>query len=279
MVRAEGRAVSKTLVLGRGLLGQAFERAGFEVWGREVVEVHLRGNPSRDVAHLLRSHGVTAVVNCIGKPTARECEEPDNWPAVYAVNSAFPGFLQRECRRGGATLVHISTGCVYTENPGVCVETTPTSSHSRYVLSKLVGEYNLHGHEDTLILRPRLLFDHSNHPNNLLNKLRAFPAWAVEANTVTSTVTVVEATAALLDAGARGVFNVGNRGPLSMHDIGYAITGELRPETSSAHLAAERPFRTVDMVMSMAKLVEHYVPDEAINEVRRAAGLAPHWHS
>lgn len=263
---------SKVIVLGDGFLGNAFKRAGYEVWGRDKFEWNGPSFPPEFLRGMLRGKDVEAVVNTIGISDTRFCEDDNNWDLIHSVNGILPGYLSRQCG-GLARFVHISTGCLYDKNNGVGQkESDFKAAHCNYVVSKWIGEIGCDAEED-IILRPRLLFDSAapaeGKRNNLLCKMSGFTQFLDEYNTVTSLDTIVEATQALLDADAYGIFNVGQTGAYTIaymaEQLGLTVEKKLKQED----LHASQGLYLVNNLMDLSKLREFYEPRNTITELKR----------
>ena len=96
-----------TIVLGRGFLGNEFQRQGYEVYSRREFIWPCE---------LDTLERYNTIINCIGIADTRGCERAENWPRVMSVNTTLVGALSDYCQSHGKKLVHISTGCVYDQN-------------------------------------------------------------------------------------------------------------------------------------------------------------------
>lgn len=77
------------------------------------------------------------VVNCIG--VIKPYVERDKGVTIY-INSLYPHRLARECRQIGASLIHITTDCVFSGNVGSYDEDAPHDALDLYGKSKSLGE-------------------------------------------------------------------------------------------------------------------------------------------
>ena len=249
-----------TVVLGRGFLGAEFERHGYKVFGRDEFD-----HPCLYYENALA--GYDTIINCIGNADTRACEDPANWEDVYHVNANLPRRLSDYCRRYGKKLVHISTGCVYDQNNAPQSEKSFTSSHCRYVVSKLAAEYSCRPKD--LILRPRLYFSDIANKNNLLSKLPNFSGHLTEINSFTSTATIVEATTALLNANQSGIFNVAQRGYGTVQQIASHLGLDAKPPMTGEQLQHSQGLALVNNILDISKLEEFYKPRELFAEFDR----------
>jgi len=90
------------------------------------------------VVEAVRTAQPDVVINCIGinkqLPTAKD-------PVIsLTVNSLFPHHLARLCQSTSASLVHISTDCVFSGHKGMYTEDDLPDSDDLYGRSKLLGE-------------------------------------------------------------------------------------------------------------------------------------------
>lgn len=252
------RKMKDTIVLGRGFLGNEFHRQGYRVYSRGEFTWPCE-------LDTLESYHT--IINCIGIADTRGCEQPDNWPRVGSVNTTLVGALSDYCRKNGKKFVHISTGCVYDQNNAPQNEESFTSSHCRYVVSKLAAEYACSPKD--LILRPRLYFSDLPDKNNLLSKLPRFSHHLNEINSFTSTATIVEATTALLNADQRGVFNVAQRGYGTVQQITNHLGLDAKPPMTGEQLQHSQGLALVNNILDISKLEQFYKPRELFHEMAR----------
>lgn len=274
---------SEVLVLGKGMLGKAFERHGYAVWGRSEFDwTPDTVGGMESVSEEFRRNFIDAIgdtkviINCIAKSNTRWCEYPKNNEELMFVNVMLPRFLSSVCSSLGIKFVHVSTGCVYdTRGNGKCTEDGFLSSHCKYVVSKLVAESYMN--DDDLIIRPRLLFDSEavEGRNNLLQKLPMFTSFVNEFNSITSCDTLIESVGVLLEEGVSGVFNVANTGAYTIYDIAVAL-GLKGSMITQEDLHKSQGLFLVNNVMDTSKLEEYYPPRDTITEVVRCNLLLNH---
>ena len=215
----------RVLVLGRGMVGQAFERQGFTAWGRGAIDFPYPDDGSTpslyDLARMLLNYDI--IVNAIGKADTRWCES--NYSRAMWSNADVPAMLARVCRDMNKLLIHVSTGCVY---PSGCVfhhEGDRYQLTNSYLLSKMCGEMAIRTLGDhAVILRPRLIFSDSPSKFNLLNKLTQFDKFTIEPETITSTSSIVDIVEHIahqddLDQFRGNTYNVGCASPISPYAI------------------------------------------------------------
>jgi len=246
--------MKKIVVLGRGFLGKAFEKAGFEVRGKEfVIEENIAELINYDV-----------IINCIAKSNTRWCEKNFE-PALYS-NAIIPKALSSFCKETNKKFVHISTGCLYDGEEDLHDEQSFIAAHCNYTVTKWAGEKFCS--ELDLILRPRLLFADYEDKNNLLCKLSNFNKYVVEENSYTSVDIIVEATKALLTANKYGIYNVCCDGHASVALLAKWLGLKGEP-MSGKELIDSQKLYLVNCVMDISKLKSVYHPPLLRDEVER----------
>ncbi len=257
----------KIVVLGKGFLGTAFEKAGFEVRDKSQICYHLDFGFSG--LEKLKQYDI--IINCIGNADTRYCEK--NFKDALKLNGELVGDLKTFCEDENIKLVHISTGCVYDDYKVPCKETDFTVSHCNYVMSKLYGESFCDKTTD-LIIRPRLLYGDflPKGRNNLLKKIKEFTHLADIPNSFTSVHTIVEAVKALLDNKKVGIYNVADIGEMSMSDIGHMF--DIKHDIiTMKEIRKNNNLYLVNSIMDISKLKETYTPPNLKDEIRRCNAL------
>jgi len=269
--------MKKVVVLGRGYLGQEFERQGFEVWGRDKFEI------SDDHVHAFTHQWETlkkydTIINCIANSNTRFCEDPNNFDKVIHVNVSIPTALSEWCNDNNKKFVHISTGCLYDKESNLTLfgrnlyynkETDFIAAHCKYTVSKWMAEIRCH--KKDLIIRPRLLFSDIVNPKNLLCKLSKFNEFTCDNfDSITSTTTIVKAVHALLKNKQSGIFNVANEGFSTMHQIALKILNKQDAGRITAEdLRKREKLYLVNNVMDLTKLKKYYKPSNLEKELIR----------
>jgi dTDP-4-dehydrorhamnose reductase len=255
----------KVVVLGDGYLGSEFRKKGYTVFGKDqfqlVDPINTCGNTEWYLHQFLDDYDV--VINCIAKSNTRFCE--NNYRLAHFSNAVVPEILSQFCLHNHKKFVHISTGCLYDKNNIPQKETDFLVAHCNYTLTKWQGEKNCYPDRD-LIIRPRLFFDHSERPNNLLNKVRKFDRLCNELDSITSVRTVVNAVNFLIIYNCSGIFNVACDGYISMHQIGKMM-GLDKGIISIDEIRQSQGLYLVNNVMDISKLKEYYQPPRATEEV------------
>lgn len=254
----------KVVVLGDGYLGSEFRKKGYRVFGKDEFDIKLYycDYTIRHIFDKLLSE-FDVIVNCIAKSNTRFCE--NNYSEAYFSNATIPYHLSHWCRINKKKFVHISTGCLYDKNNIPQKETDFLAAHCNYTLTKWQAEKNCNTDRD-LIIRPRLFFDHSERPNNLLNKVRKFDRLCNELDSITSVRTVVNAIHVLLANDCSGVFNVACSGYISMHQIGK-LMGLDKGIVSIDEIRQSQGLYLVNNIMDISKLEEYYQPPRVVEEV------------
>jgi len=251
----------KTVVLGSGFLGKAFEKAGLKVWDK--TNFYVDENNCDEVVSKLDNFEV--VINCIGKSDTRFCET-DTRAALWS-NAVVPTMLSDYCSRTGKYFVHISTGCLYDRNDRPQRETDFMAAHCNYTMTKWVGETTLDLGYD-LVIRPRLFFGDFEDKNNLLCKLPKFDRFVNELNSYTSVHTIVNAIRELIKVEQTGIFNVACDGWMTVHQVAklIGIDGEVMTEEELHH---EQQLHLVNNTMDISKLKKYYQPPKLEDEILR----------
>ena len=265
--------MNRVLVLGNGFLGKQYAKNGYTVWGRDKFNVdpdHVYDSVYDQLtSEALKDFDV--VINCIGNANTRECEDPAYWEVVHAINAELPTQLSNLCSGLGKQFVQISSGCVYDKNNEPQHEDSYISSHCRYVVSKLAGEFGCSRHD--LILRPRLYFGEDVDKNNLLCKIQNFDTFLTDINSYTSVQTIVEATTALLQNDCGGVFNVSQTGYCNLVDIARILDVDVDDTITGEQLRDMEGLYLVNNIMDTSKLEQFYKPKSIFDEIKCTWGL------
>lgn len=267
---------SKVLVLGRGFLGKAFERAGYKVLSKydfemkendfKNVRTGYEDDPWYYVQGKLRDYDV--IINCMGKSGTRWCEEDENFEEAMWCNGEVPKILS-QCCGNHKKFVHISTGCLYDDNRRTQKETDFVVAHCRYTLTKWVGEIGCDPKKD-LIIRPRLYFGDFEDKNNLILKILKFDKLLLNQNSFTSVHIIVDAIEALLENDQVGVFNVACESFAPLHELGLVL-GKKADLIDERELHQEQGLFLVNNIMDISKLKKFYKPPFILDEFKRCA--------
>lgn len=204
--------VSRIVALGRGYIGQSFER---------LMGIHCYTRSEMDYTDPVKLNAIVCdadiVINCAGftgRPHIDECEVKKG--ETIAANIGFPALLSRLCKDNGTGLVHLSSGCIYQGSENYAEEAAPAEKLSFYSLTKWMAEQVVEGY----IVRLRMPFDGSGHPRCLLSKLDKYSRLIDCENSLTYIPDLVDATIELLRQKAPyGVYNVTNTGSATHRQI------------------------------------------------------------
>lgn len=228
------------------------------------------------IAPALESLRPAVLVNCAAYNFVDKAEaEPD---AALAVNAWGVRALARACKAVGCKLVHFSTDYVFgldVTRTTPLTEDDPPGPVSVYGLSKLAGEYLVRAADPgNLVIRTcglygvwgsggkggnfvetMLRLGGQGKPLRVVHDQRCTPSYTAD---------VADATAALIRAGAAGLFHVTNGGSCSWYEFAAEIfrqagvKANLTPITTTEFgAAADRPRYSV---LSTAKLAAAGVP-------------------
>ena len=224
------RSRRRALVTGAsGMLGSdlsvRLSVAGWQVHPRPRSDLDVSDEAA--VQRALREIRPDVVINCAAFTKVDACETD---PRAFAVNARGVGHLADACGRLGAQLVQISTDFVFDgRKRAPYVEDDPTAPLSAYGRSKRDGEEEALRMPTGLVVRASWLFGRSgwNFVEAILKQVEeGKPRLSVVADQVgrpTATPDLSEAIAALLDAGATGIYHFANEGEVSWHDFAREI--------------------------------------------------------
>ncbi len=210
--------VGRVMVFGpRGYLGAAFlgHIPGALASDADTAD---RG----EVARALDAGMPDAVVNCAGRtgrPNVDWCEEHKAETLRSNVTGAL--VVADECLRRGVHLTHLSSGCIYDGDDGGrgwSEEDPPNFAGSFYARTKAWSDRAL-AELPVLVLRPRMPFDGTRSPRNLIVKLSGYGRVLDAPNSLTHLPGLLKAAEALIALRATGVFNAVNEGALSPYEV------------------------------------------------------------
>jgi len=225
--------MKKVLVFGNGLVGKQIFDALSKTDGIAATSVTTRIVDSQQVMGIISMHEPDVVVNAIGKtgsPNVDACE--DDKDATFFSNTVIPMYLSRACDKTGATLVHISSGCVYTKDDtgGVFTEEDePNFDGSFYSFTKKAAERIVSYKPNVLTVRLRMPLTPDKNPRGLFAKLMKYDSIIYELNSITYLPDFVETVVYLIQRGTTGIFNLVNPEPVTHSDV-LAILQEVSGE-------------------------------------------------
>lgn len=252
----------KVLVTGAsGMLGSdlapALAAAGHEVLARPKSDLDV--TDAKAVLRAARELSPDVIVNCAAFTKVDDCETD---PRAFLVNGDAVGHLAEACGRFGAQLVQVSTDFVFDGEKGApYVEDDAVHPLSAYGRSKRAGEEAALRLPGSLVVRASWLFGRSgwNFVEAILKQVeggrKKLAVVVDQVGRPTATTDLSEAIAALLEAGASGVYHFANRGEVSWNEFAREIlwrTGrrdvEVEPTTSEtlARPARRPPYSVLD---------------------------------
>ena len=220
------------LLLGaNGYIGSEFRRQldrrniRSMVWHRSIAyDYRSRSTFQRTMA----DEKPNVVINCAAFVKDGAVDNCEDWKyETLAGNLAFPVMLAEECERAKATLLHVSTGCLFngsnggggwseTDEPELSFKT----KCGIYVGSKELAERLIRPYEKHYICRIRLPFDQYDWHRNYLSKLMRYPKAVRATNSLSHRGDFVSACLDLLKIGAPfGTYNVTNPGSICSTEI------------------------------------------------------------
>jgi dTDP-4-dehydrorhamnose reductase len=212
-----------------GMLGSdlvpVLASAGHDVFPRPRAELDVTdaGAVSRSVREL----SPDVLVNCAAFTKVDDCETDSR---AERVNAAAVGLLADACSKSGAQLVQISTDFVFDGEKGSpYVEDDPVRPLSAYGRSKRGGEEEALRIPGSLVVRASWLFGRSgwNFIEAILKQAESGKKrLAVVTDQVgrpTATTDLSDAVAALLEAGATGIYHFANRSEVSWNEFAGEI--------------------------------------------------------
>ncbi len=220
--------------------------------GREVLplsEEELDVTDRRAVAETIGRRRPEAVLNCAAYTLVDRCEEEEK--EALAVNGRAVENLAEACREAGIQLVHFSTDYVFDGKKGEpYVEEDPPNPLGAYGRTKLEGERAAREVcPGSLVIRTSWLYGAagSSFPKTIARLAAEREKISVVADQVgrpTYTVDLARATAALLDAGAAGLFHVAGSGLCSWREFAERIVGSLRRRGAPVKCRKVNPIST-----------------------------------
>ncbi len=273
----------KTLLFGsRGYLGEQFLRLFPEALAPRVDIADPEA-----VARVLDAQKPDIVINAAGRtgtPNVDWCE--DHKMETLRSNVTGPLVLLEECGKRGIYWVHVSSGCIYQGDAGgqgFTEDDPPNFSGSFYARTKAWSEQMLkeftapsEGKSGILILRLRMPFEGSDHPRNLLTKLRKYQRVLNVQNSLTFLPDFLEAAKALIERRRTGIYNVVNPGSISPYEIMVMYRQVVDPAHRVERLTLDDLPEVVkagrsNCILSGAKLEGEGIALQPVKEAVRAA--------
>jgi len=248
--------------LGHALSGQ-LEPAEIAAAGDlPELDIHDRASLERFFARVAPP---LVVVNTAAFTHVDRCEKPENHDAVWGANAEGPGLVAELCAERGFRLVHVSTDYVFAgDGARPYREDDPPAPASEYGRSKLEGERRVLARcPSALVVRTSWVFGRGRNfiaailaqaqerrrkqdraPLRVVDDQRGRPTYAVD---------LAAGIRALVEADARGLYHLANRGEAtwwevaraSLDEAGFGDLGVDRIKTRDLSLPAPRPIYSV----------------------------------
>lgn len=236
---------------GRGFIGQRLARdlPGVDRRLQEESLDRIDITHRHDVDQALRLGKFDVVVNAAGKtgrPNVDWCE--DHREETYLANVVGALDLASACRKLGAHLVHLGSGCIFfgrSSHPdGEWREGDFANPLSYYARTKYAADLALAPLPEVAVLRLRMPLDDVPHPRNLVTKLAGYNRVIDVENSITVVSDFVKVVREVAERRLSGIFHAVNPGAIAHREI-LQIYREIAapnhrctfiPEESLAHL-------------------------------------------
>lgn len=165
----------RTLVLGTGYVASAFLRAMHflglrpHVLSRDWFDYEDEG----ELRTFMEANKIQLVINAAGFTgrTVDDCEIHKQ--QCYAANVVLPRRVALACQELGATMLHVSSGCIFQGQGPFTEEDTPNNLAVFYAQCKINAESEVKAAgARAYVFRIRMPFNWQNNPRNWLVKLR-----------------------------------------------------------------------------------------------------------
>ena len=255
-----------------------------------ALDLALGAELRRPLTELLQKEGIKAVFCAGGATNVEACEsEPD---LTFRTNVEGPQAAAIAARTCGAAFVYFSTEYVFDGRAGPYSEGDQPNPKSVYGKSKWAGEQAVReAHSDALIIRTTVVYGPDRREKNFLYSLirtlesgREFRVASDQYSTPTYNLDLAEAVVALLDHGAKGVFNVVGPSVISRLEFSQIFAAALKlpaefireMDTASLGQIAPRPLRaglTTEKLRSALPHLRMRAPLEGIEDWIRKESL------
>jgi len=204
------------LILGKGFIGERLQ---------EDLKCSLSDKKIysfKDAEEEMKKYNPKILINCIGHTGKKNIDgcELNKDKSLFS-NTFVPIILAEVAIREKIKLVHISSGCIYhfdySHDLPIKEERVPKYFDLFYSRTKIYAERALQilsDKFDILIIRLRIPLDSRPHPKNILTKLINYKKVIDVPNSVTYIPDFIRALKHLIKIGARGIYNIVNRGGL-----------------------------------------------------------------
>jgi 3,5-epimerase/4-reductase len=209
----------KILIFGKGYIAHKF----LEFYGPETAEISdVRIEDYSAVKAEVERAKPDVVLNCAGKtgrPNVDWCE--DHKMETLSSNLVAPLILARVCEELSVYMAHVGSGCVYTGDKngiGFCEDDEANFDGSFYSKTKAWSEAALREFP-VLQLRLRMPFDGVPGERNFITKIVKYDKVISVPNSISVLPDFLEASAALIEKRAIGVYNMTNPGWIDHEEI------------------------------------------------------------
>lgn len=209
------------LIMGNGYIGKRLQ----EAYGCRLSEKRIKCY--QDAESEIIKYAPKVLINAIGSTGRNNVDdcEADKEKTLFS-NSFVPMILAEIAIRRKIKFIHISSGCIYhfdyDKSVLITEEDEPDFFDLFYSRTKIYAERalkTLARQHDILIPRVRIPLDDRPHPKNVLNKLIKYGKVIDLPNSVTYIPDFIEALKYLIRIGARGIYNVVNKGGMKYPDL------------------------------------------------------------
>lgn len=207
----------RTLVLGTGYVASAYLRA-LHFLGLRPMALSRSWFDYTDPSELstfMGAHRTQLVINAAGYTgrTVDDCEV--NKQECYDANVILPRHVAKVCYIHDATMLHVSSGCIFTGAGPFDEESTPNNVGQFYTQCKIHAENEVKdAGARAYIFRIRMPFNWQNNPRNWLHKLSLYPKILDGLNSVTFLDEFAIRSYHLMQKAAPGIYNAACSVPL-----------------------------------------------------------------
>ena len=224
------------LILGDGLLGSEVHRlTGWDVVSRKKDGIDIC-DPDSYVNHLA---GYLQIFNCTGYTETYSEDRWRHWKVNYLAVINLTNILRRLNKK----LIHVSTDYVYAGSKKFASETdVPVHTGNWYSYTKLLADGYIQAMSDNY-----LMFRCSFKP-------KPFPyekAITTQEGNFVYGDAIAEMMIALIDGGAEGVYNVGNRQMRSVYALALETNPKVKPSSEVLHESMPE-----NITMDVTKMVD-----------------------
>jgi dTDP-4-dehydrorhamnose reductase len=223
-----------------GYVGQAFvaELVSQEILFREYNRERDNYDKLEDLINIIHRDNISTLINCAGytgKPNVDACE--DNKQECYEANVDLAKMLAIACCLTDTTLLHISSGCIYTgdnNKKGFSEEDAPNfhsgseTKGSFYSGTKATAEaVVIATWNKCYIARLRIPFDGTKSPRNYLTKLQKYEKLLEASNSISHIGDFTQACIHLVKNKCDyGIYNIVNSGEVKTSEVAELLKQE-----------------------------------------------------